>query len=260
MDKKYKIGIFDSGIGGLSILKEMFNLMPSLEVHYIADHDFAPYGEKNDEQIKERCQLISKQLQERGVELIVVACNTATASGIDYLRKSCDLPFVGVEPYLNLQNQMSLNESRVVAMTTELMGKSKRFQQLKERLDPEQQMSYVSFPRLASLIENAYAGEIDSGLMDEIRIELMPLKNADFTHAVLGCTHYPLIADIISDYLGVETISPCPYVAKRVQALLSVSEPEEGPTATDFWFMSTRNKTWNKKGLSELSLTWPVLE
>lgn len=258
MKEKLKVGIFDSGIGGFSILDAVLQLMPHLEIYYIADHAFAPYGEKSPVEVKERCEILTRALLEKNVDLIIVACNTATAIGIDHLRQAFSLPFVGVEPYLNVQNQLPMEGQRPVVLTTQLMGKSERFLSLKKRLDPHERMAYYSCLNLASLIELAYEEGVTQTILSQIKDELLPLKGRSFTHAILGCTHYPLLAKPLGEFLMLETISPCSHVARRVQSLLSVSETSE--QQRQFWFMSTRNKEWFQKPVSELSLTWPVLE
>ncbi|MGZ3809074.1 MAG: glutamate racemase [Bacteriovorax sp.] len=143
-DKKIqvKIGVFDSGIGGFSVLNELFKAMPEASYYYVSDDANAPYGPKSDEFITERSIAITKELLAHDVELIVVACNTATAASIDLLRdKFKNLPFVGVEPYLNAYYKMpeglSADEKKMMVLTTESTGKSERFKRLKERLDPK---------------------------------------------------------------------------------------------------------------------------
>ena len=99
--KAQSIGIFDSGIGGFSILKQIHELAPDLNVYYIADSSFAPYGNKSKPEVVARSTYITEQLLEFDLDLIVVACNTATGIAIDELRENFNIPFVGVEPFIN---------------------------------------------------------------------------------------------------------------------------------------------------------------
>lgn len=218
-----QIGAFDSGIGGFSILKEVHRLMPALKIDYLADDAFAPYGTKTREQIIERSLFNTSHLLERGAHLILVACNSATAVAIEELRvKFPTIPFVGVEPYLNALHHPDIfpGIKRAGVITTVLTGKSEKFQNLKKKLDPDNTITHWPLANLAGLIEDLYHFGFSDSLDQRIKSELSELKNQQLTHLILGCTHYPLIALLIEKYLEVKTISPCPYVALRVESLL----------------------------------------
>lgn len=219
-----KIGVFDSGIGGFSILHEIVKVLPDISIDYIADDAFAPYGEKKSEIIIDRCRKNTDYLIKKGVDLIVVACNTATAVGIDLLRSEYDIPFVGVEPYINIQNRDDFlkENSRLLLLTTELTGNSKRFKMLKKKLDPNNSIFLHRCKNLASIIENAYYSNKCSDLLlkSKIEAELLGVIGKKFTHVILGCTHYPLVGDIIGSILEVQTISSCSRVADRVKSIL----------------------------------------
>ena len=128
-----KIGIFDSGIGGLSVLKELLQAMPGQEFYYISDQSFAPYGNLTTDEILERSKVLTQTLLEESVDLIVVACNTATAHSIDLLRKEFDIPFVGIEPYINYVNH-DYNGENVGLICTPQTLNSERYQELKKPL------------------------------------------------------------------------------------------------------------------------------
>jgi glutamate racemase len=254
-DKKFiarKIGVFDSGIGGFSVLGELFKAMPAASYFYISDEAFAPYGPKSDELITERCLSITRELLLQGVELIVVACNTATAASIDTLRlKFNNIPFVGVEPYLNAYYKMpegpTSAEKKMMVLTTESTGKSERFKRLKERLDPDSQIDHYSLKNMARLIENYYYhSENSEEFKKDFEAELEPLKAHHYAYAILGCTHYPLVRKQIEDYLHVKTISPDAHVAQRVLSLCTPIHQEEG-NENFFQYLSTTNNQWIKK-------------
>ena len=255
--KKIKIGIFDSGVGGFSVLLHLFKLLPEASYYYISDDAFAPYGPKSDSVITDRAIIITENLLRCGVELIVVACNTATAASIGQLREKFPLlPFVGVEPYLNayykIPEGLLPNEKKMMVLTTESTGKSERFKRLKERLDPDSQISHYSLKNLARLIEDYYYHpELKLEFEKKFESELSFLKYENYSYAILGCTHYPLVKEEIEKFLNLKTISPCFHVAQRVADLMKL-RMKSIETATsledDFFnYLSTRNNNWIQK-------------
>ena len=252
-----KIGLFDSGIGGFSILRELLKLDFPFEPFYIADEAFSPYGRKPDALIEQRCREVTSVLVAKGVDLIVVACNTATAVGIRSLRKQYpDIPFVGVEPYLNIVNRKDLFEDqRLAVLLTPLTEHSPKFKGLKKRLDPHEQISVLGCPHLADLIERAYVEGMGPALKNEMRKELAPLQEGSFSHVILGCTHYPLIESFIEEEFGCQCISPGPYVAKRVASLLDKkSQTKSLSSSENFHFLSTLKGKWSLKKKGDIPL------
>lgn len=259
--KRKKIGIFDSGIGGFSILIELLKVLPGHDYYYLSDVPNAPYGTKSGEFIANRCELLSSELISSGVDLILVACNTATAEGIDKLRAKFDIPFVGVEPFVKSVESMNLSDKnlRAAVITTEAMFESKRFKSLLRKFDPKNKIYAHACPNLASLIEEAYSSGYKK-LEQKIEAELAPLKNKSLTHLILGCTHYPLIAEKIESSLGLKCISPCLSVAKRVAFVLN---SKTGDGRTELFFKSTDDKEFNSFDpallrLSALALPLPL--
>ncbi|HPF33046.1 MAG TPA: aspartate/glutamate racemase family protein [Candidatus Sabulitectum sp.] len=244
-----RIGVFDSGIGGFSILREIMSRIRGAVIDYISDEAFAPYGNKIDSEIVRRSEWITGLLIERGADLIVVACNSATAASIAALREEHpDLPFVGVEPYINVLNHGSLypDMTTVAVVTTVLTGNSSKFRELKARLDPNGIIRHFSLPGLATLTEEIIAHGYGAPQRERLAEELKPLKGAGLSHLILGCTHYPLIADLIEEELEVKTISPAPAVAQRVVSLLGEGQ---GKHPDEFSFMSTTDMIWRTRSL-----------
>lgn len=247
-NRKHIIGVFDSGIGGFSVLKELFLVFPEAQYFYYSDDAHSPYGPKTDEFITDRCFKITQELLNQGSELIVVACNTATAASIDALRAHYpDMTFVGVEPYLNAFYKET-TPSKMAVLTTESMGKSERFKRLKERLDPNGVIDHFSLKNLARMIEEFYNDsgfepEFDKQLVEELR----PLIGKNYTHAILGCTHYPLVKDKIERILSLKTLNPSPYVAERVKSLIAKSDDLHGELDRIFYFYSSSKPGWNEK-------------
>lgn len=257
VDKKVKIGLFDSGIGGFSILTQLLNLIPQADYFYYSDDANAPYGPKSDEFITQRSIEITEVLLRAGVELIVVACNTATAASIDTLRtKYPQIPFVGVEPYLNAYYKMPEGKKSMAVLTTESTGKSERFKRLKEKLDPAGNIIHYSLPNMARLIEDFYFQKISQEqFIKEIHAELLPIKNNHHSHLILGCTHYPLIGNIIEKETGAISVSPDRYVALRVAEVLKLKINQSNEFKFDFHFCSSSNNNqWVIKNHADCSL------
>ncbi|ATH07845.1 glutamate racemase [Halobacteriovorax marinus] len=235
--KALSIGIFDSGIGGFSILKKIHELAPELEVYYIADQGFAPYGNKSRKEVIDRCHYLCHELMKFDLDLIVVACNTATGVAIDELRNTFTIPFVGVEPFVNALSKHTWKESdRACVITTELMSKSERFQKLVNRLDPDKRLFYKVTPGLATIVEDFFINKNEEELNLKLKEELSFVGESSYSHLILGCTHYPLIAKYIEATTGASVLSPCLYVANRVLSLLDLSSGESSET---FQFAST---------------------
>lgn len=265
VNREIRIGVFDSGIGGFSVLGELFKVFPEAAYYYVSDDANAPYGPKSDEFITQRAFAITQELISIGAELIVVACNTATAASIDALReKFKDIPFVGVEPYLNAYYKMpegsSESQRKMMVLTTESTGKSERFKRLKERLDPKSQIDHYSLKNLARLIEEFYYSKNTQTDSEEFQKkfeeEMVFLKDQNYAFAILGCTHYPLVKDRLEKFLKLKAISPDAHVAQRVLSLMtgeggSHSDVGKAPSKT-FYFFSSKNNQWIQKERSEL--------
>lgn len=234
-----KMGFFDSGIGGLSILYQVMKLIPDIECFYLSDDFYAPYGEKSSEFVLQRSRFLTTVLQAQGVELIVVACNTATAVAINNLRQEFpQLRFVGVEPYINVLNKKDISpQAKVGVLSTTLTSQSQRFLNLKKEKDPDNRIFSYASENLAMLVEEAFiARTLTKDIRSKIKSELAFLKKEKCDYLILGCTHYSLIKDFLEEELGVITISPCPYVAQRVFDLVPVKK--EGQFSSEFYFQN----------------------
>lgn len=234
-----RIGIFDSGLGGLGVYKEILRLMPSIEAYYISDLAYCPYGEKTQEQISQRCHWLTEKLLPFDVQLMVVACNTATAHAIDELRKNYNIPFVGVEPFLNYINKFKNGPTRVppppfrpVVLLTKASANSSRFKSLLKKLNLENQVDVFPCEGLASLIEDHLHERKEESFIKSLHWILSPLLGQGYTHAILGCTHYPYVSAEIEAFLKVECVAPEAYVAQRILKLLQ-GMPESLPLKND---------------------------
>lgn len=271
LTEKIRIGLFDSGIGGFSVLFELFKKIPQAEFFYVADHAYAPYGPKSDEEILQRSFEIVKILKEKQVDLIVIACNTATAVSIDALRAADPtFTYVGVEPYLkSFQHLENVDVKKMVVLTTISTGKSERFKRLKNKLDPEGKIAHIALPQLANLVEEGAKSGFHTELKVKVGEEIKAVREQGFKHAILGCTHYPLVAKWIEELTHAEAVSPCPYVARRVWDLLNekadwrarLASPNEQEQKT-FYFLETkkdvRDQHWVKESRQDFKDKLPL--
>lgn len=220
--KRIKIGIFDSGLGGLSILKEIQLKVPNSIIYYCSDKNNLPYGNKEPTFIQQRCVELTEKLLAQDVDIVIVACNTATAYGIEYLRENFNIPFIGVEPYINYVNKSEVENQRVAVLTTVATGKSERFLKLKKRLDPNNKIDHFMLPHLAMIIEDQIYSH--QRLNHKIEQELSDIPRNTYSHFILGCTHYPLIRDYLTELLNAQMVCPSPAISKRVIDVLGINE------------------------------------
>jgi glutamate racemase len=193
------IGVFDSGIGGLTILRAVRQALPCENLLYVADAAYVPYGQKSAEQIRERAMAIGAFLVARGAKLIVVACNTATATAIDRLRGILSVPCVGVEPAVK-PAAAATRSSVVGVLATPATLSSERYRALIDRFAGG--MRIVGQP-CAGLAEHIERGDLDGEQTERLlRSFVEPLLAAGADVIVLGCTHYPLVAHIVQRIAG----------------------------------------------------------
>lgn len=201
MDKKQRpIAVFDSGVGGISVLKELVRQMPGERFLYYGDSANAPYGTRPTGQIRELTLQAAQMLMDRGIKALVVACNTATAAAIADLRRQYpDAIIVGIEPALKLAYD-HFPHSRVGVLATPATLREEKFHNLAERF-PDLQVTPIALPGLVELIET---GSEDSEMEAFLAPILTPYRGK-LDAVVLGCTHYPFAAHVIGKLLGPDT-------------------------------------------------------
>ena len=241
-DLRLSIGVFDSGVGGLSVLRVLRQHLPHATLLYVADSGHAPYGEKSEAFITGRSLAIADFLLSQGAELLVVACNTATATSVQALRqRHPHLPIVGIEPGVKPAVAASVARKVGVLATPGTLG-SERFAQLIEQHAGDAQILPQPCPGLAKAIET---GQLDTPALRElIKGFCEPLKQAGVDTVVLGCTHYPFVAPLIAEAMGpgVQLIDTSDAVARQTVRLarraLSSRERLQGdpaPGRTHLW-------------------------
>lgn len=193
------IGVFDSGIGGLSVLKHIHSRLPAEHLHYFADSRYAPYGNQTPEFIRQRAHAIADFLLVKGVKALVVACNTATAAAIDSLRVHYRVPVIGMEPAVKPAVAASKNGIIGVLATTGTL-QSAQFAALLENYGQHVKIITQACPGLVELIERGELG--GSAMREMVTRYLTPLLDAGADTIVLGCTHYPFIQPLISEMIG----------------------------------------------------------
>jgi glutamate racemase len=193
------IGIFDSGVGGISVLKHINALLPHEHLMYVADSLHGPYGNKTAEEITNRCMIIADYLISQDVKALVVACNTATAAAIDKLRETFDIPIIGMEPAVKPAAEASKNGVIGVLATVGTL-KSAQFAALLESYGRNVKVITQGCVGLVECIER---GELDSTETKAlIRKYTAPLLAEGADTIVLGCTHYPFVKKAIQEIVG----------------------------------------------------------
>lgn len=230
MNREGKIGIFDSGIGGVTVLREIIKVLPKENYLYYSDSKNNPYGDKTDCKIKQICDKIVKHLLEENCKIIVIACNTASNKAVQYLRgKYPEIPFVAIEPAYKMVYDYAYDKPTLVMATRGTM-ESEKFNLLLKKYD-NHQTYLLPCVGLADRIEKGSQKEIENYLEKYIMTYQGIIENV-----VLGCTHYPLIQKEIEKILGkVQFFNGAPNLAKHLKHILQKSHGlNEGEGKIDF--------------------------
>jgi glutamate racemase len=194
------VGIFDSGLGGLSILRHIRAQLPHEHLLYVADTGFAPYGDKPEHVVAERSLAVARFLVERGAKAIVVACNTATISAVKLMRASFpDLPIVGVEPGLKPAAALTKSGKVGVLATARTLAGAK-FLQLRDQITEATGAQFLLQP-CRGLVDCIELGDTD-GTLALLQRYVTPLLEQGADTLVLGCTHYPFVQAAIEDVIA----------------------------------------------------------
>lgn len=217
MPESSPIGVFDSGIGGLSVLRHIRALLPEEDLIYIGDTAHVPYGNKSEASIKARSEQITRFLiEQHQAKAIVIACNTATAAAVSHLRTILSQPIIGMEPGVK-PAVASSRTGTVGILATESTLNSEKFSHLVNRFGEQAQVITQHCAGLVDLIEQGAAANNETRAM--VETYLQPLLRQRVDTIVLGCTHYPLIAPIIQELAGdaVEIIETGGAVARQLK-------------------------------------------
>ena len=215
------IGIFDSGVGGLSVTREIMALLPTHPIIYLADQAHAPYGQRPMTEIRLLSEGIVRFLLAEGAQVVVIACNTASAAALHWLREQFPaVPFVGMEPAVKPAVERT-RSGHVGVIATAATFQGELFASLLDRYAGRVAIHTQICPELVPLVE---AGELDSPRARQaVGAYLAPLQAAEIDQLVLGCTHYPFLRPLIEDVVGpgVQIIDPAPAVARQTGRVLA---------------------------------------
>ncbi len=196
--RERSIGVFDSGVGGISVLKEMCTLMPNERYWYFGDSANAPYGTKSAEQVRERTLACLSRMVEGGAKALVIACNTATAAAVNASREAFSVPVISMEP--EIKTPIVTKHRRTLVMATPMTLQLERVQQLIKRHEGVTELILLPCPGLADLVE---AGKTDAPeTRAYLQAILQPFIEQPVESIVLGCTHYPHLKPLIRELLG----------------------------------------------------------
>ena len=225
------IGLFDSGSGGLSVLREIRKVLPSGRFIYYADNAHCPYGEKSAAYIQDRARAITRLLLDKGAEAVVVACNTATGAAIATLREEFDVPFVGMEPAVK-PAALGTRSGVIGVLATAGTLKASKYLNTKGLYENDVRIEEHVGEGFVQLVENL---QLDGPEAERVvRASLQPLLDAGADTIVLGCTHYPFLLPVIRRIAGpgVRVIDPAPAVARQLLHILherGIAEADPAP-------------------------------
>jgi glutamate racemase len=229
MTSSAPIGIFDSGVGGISVLRAIREQMPEESILYFGDQGHIPYGPRPMQEIRDLSEAITRFLLERGAKIIVVACNTASAAALKYLREAFpDVPFVGMEPAVKPAAERT-QTGKVGVLATPATFQGALYASVVERFANSVELFQNTCPGLVQQIEQ---GNLDGEETRQILEDaLLPMLDENIDTVVLGCTHYPFVIPLIQQIVGpgVRVIDPAPAVAKQTRRLLETKDMRNKP-------------------------------
>jgi glutamate racemase len=243
MKRDHAIGVLDSGVGGLTVARELFRRLPEERIVYFGDTDRMPYGPRPHEDVRSFVRQIIRFLETQDVKMIIVACNSATAAGLPYYQAEFDLPIIGViEPGVRAAGRHTRNKRVGVIGTTGTIA-SRAYEEAIHRLDPTVTVISQACPLFVLIVENELTETPEALRVAEEY--LRPMQQADIDALILGCTHYPLLSGVLSRVLGpgVRLISSAEETAceaKEVLRRLDLERKSTGVEARHRYFVSGR--------------------
>ncbi len=242
MKNREPIGVFDSGVGGISVLRELIRVMPNENYLYFGDSKNAPYGTKSLEEVRSLTVRNVQILLEKGAKSIVVACNTATSAAVAFLRKMYpNLPLVGIEPAI--KPAVTFHPGKcVVVMATPMTIQQEKFQKLLEKYRDRADIVSLPCPGLMEFVER---GDLDGGDLKQYLAGLFDtVREKEIAAIVLGCTHYPFAREMIAQVAGegVAILDGGDGTAREMRRRLSVADrlTDSGQKGT-VEFLNSRN-------------------
>ena len=213
------IGIMDSGSGGLSVFREIYKALPEERFIYYADNAHCPYGDKSPEFIIGRCRQITEMFLSKGADIVVLACNTATAAAIATLRAEYDIPFIGMEPAVK-PAALGTKSGTIGVLATAGTLKASKYLNTRGHYESDVHIVEHVGEGFVELVEN---GDLEGEHAEEVvRTSLMPLLEAGADIIVLGCTHYPFLMPLMQKIAGegIRFIDPAPAVTRQLMKVM----------------------------------------
>ena len=221
MEQCKSIALIDSGVGGLTVVKEIFNQLPNEKIVYFGDTAHMPYGPRPYDQVRGFVYEILDFLKTQEIKLVIIACNTATSAGLHYYQEKTELPLLGViEPGVRAALGQTRNNKIGVIGTTGTI-KSGAYQDVFNRFAPEVRLYSQPCPLFVLIVENGLVNSPEAVRVAEEYLQ--PLKKAGIDTLILGCTHYPLMAEVIEKVMGpgVKLISSAEETAREAKRVLA---------------------------------------
>ena len=198
------IGFIDSGVGGLTVVKEAMRQLPNESIYYVGDTARCPYGPRPAEQVLEYTWNMTNFLLSKDIKMLVIACNTATAVALNDIKKELSIPVVGVILPGSRAAIKTTHTNSIGVIGTEGTVKSQMYEKMLHEKDQNVYVTSLACPRFVSLVEsNEYQGAIAKKIVAET---LLPLKNEHLDTLIMGCTHYPLLRPIIQNVVGEDVV------------------------------------------------------
>ncbi|MBU8905092.1 glutamate racemase [Desertibacillus haloalkaliphilus] len=214
------IGVIDSGVGGLTVAKEILRQLPKEEIIYIGDTERCPYGPRPAEEVRQFTWQMIKKLVDQGIKMLVIACNTATAVVLEEVKEKLSIPVVGVVHPGAITALKMTKRDHVAVIGTSGTIESKAYEKALKSINSDVEIESLACPRFVPLVEQ---GILDgSEALAVVEETLKPLINRSFDTLILGCTHYPLLGEVIQQVVGEqkELICSGDETAREVSALL----------------------------------------
>jgi len=216
------VGVFDSGVGGLTVVEAIHRLMPALSVRYIADTAYFPYGDRTDAEVEQRALTLALRLVDEGCDLVVVACNTASSAALERVRAAVPVPVVGMEPPLKPAVEAT-RSGRVAVLATAGTARGARLARLHEAYAGGVEVETLPLSGLADVVEG---GEIDGARVESMLAPAIEAARRGADGVALGCTHYGFLKPLLQQLLppGVDIFDAAEPVARRVRQQLEEYE------------------------------------
>jgi len=218
-NKNQAIGIFDSGVGGLTVWRELVKYLPNESVLYYADNANCPYGPKSKDEIIRLAVKVVDFLIKKDCKIIIVACNTATAAAIDFLRSKYNCPFIGMEPAVKPAALNSKTKS-IAVLATEGTFNGKLYLETSNKYAKDVEVNIQVGDKLVDIVEKGLVNTSET--LSYLLALLKPLVEKNIDHLVLGCTHYPFLIEVLKKVLptNVAIVDPAPAIIKQTINIL----------------------------------------